>query len=97
MPELRSEARRARAAPSNPIIQPEGRIARSRRGANGNRGSAAEEEIKLLEEADRKMEDYESGGRSADKTPAAEEEGSTAPLPEKVLAFLCNRLKYLLI
>ncbi|KAF3788887.1 Casein kinase I [Nymphaea thermarum] len=36
----------------------------------------------LVEEA--KMEDYDSGGRSADKVPAAEDEGSTAPLPEKV-------------
>ncbi|CAN6441219.1 unnamed protein product [Victoria cruziana] len=36
----------------------------------------------LVEEA--KMEDYDSGGRSAEKVPAAEDEGSTAPLPEKV-------------
>ncbi|XP_059063074.1 casein kinase 1-like protein HD16 isoform X1 [Cryptomeria japonica] len=31
-----------------------------------------------------KMEDDESGGRSADKVAAGEDEGSTAPLPEKV-------------
>ena len=35
----------------------------------------------LREEA---MDEYDSGGRSADKAPGAEEEGSTAPLPEKV-------------
>ncbi|KAL6006098.1 Casein kinase 1-like protein hd16 [Asimina triloba] len=33
---------------------------------------------------EKKMEDYDSGAKSADKVPAAEDEGSTAPLPEKV-------------
>lgn len=62
--------------------------------------SVEAEEIKLLEErgnlfggetkgeeeeggGERRMEDYDSGARSADKPPAAEE-GSTAPLPDKV-------------
>lgn len=32
------------------------------------------------------MDEYDSGGRSADKAPGAEEEGSTTPpLPEKVV------------
>jgi hypothetical protein len=31
------------------------------------------------------MDEYDSGGRSADKAPGAEEEGSTTPLPEKVI------------
>lgn len=31
------------------------------------------------------MDDYDSGGRSADKAPGAEDEGSTAPIPEKVV------------
>ncbi|XP_058074199.1 casein kinase 1-like protein HD16 isoform X2 [Magnolia sinica] len=33
---------------------------------------------------EKKMEDFDSGARSAEKVPAAEDEGSTAPLPEKV-------------
>ncbi|XP_042498035.1 casein kinase 1-like protein HD16 isoform X2 [Macadamia integrifolia] len=36
------------------------------------------------EVGEKKMDDYDSGGRSADKAPGAEDEGSTAPLPEKV-------------
>ncbi|RWR73505.1 casein kinase 1-like protein HD16 isoform X1 [Cinnamomum micranthum f. kanehirae] len=40
----------------------------------------------LIGEEEKKMDDYDSGGgaKSPDKVPAAEEEGSTAPLPEKV-------------
>ncbi|RYQ85274.1 hypothetical protein Ahy_B10g104780 isoform C [Arachis hypogaea] len=38
--------------------------------------------IRVLREED--MDDYDSGGRSADKAPGAEEEGTTAPVPEKV-------------
>lgn len=34
------------------------------------------------------MDEYDSGGRSADKAPGAEEEGSTTPLPEKVIFIL---------
>lgn len=33
---------------------------------------------------ERRMDDFNSGARSADKLPGAEDEGSTAPLPEKV-------------
>ncbi|KAK9130979.1 hypothetical protein Sjap_011466 [Stephania japonica] len=33
---------------------------------------------------EKKMDDHGSAGRSADKAPAAEDEGSAAPLPEKV-------------
>ncbi|XP_043720209.1 casein kinase 1-like protein HD16 isoform X2 [Telopea speciosissima] len=40
---------------------------------------ASKEEV-----GEKKMEDYDSGARSADKAPGAEDEGSTAPLPEKV-------------
>ncbi|WOL14142.1 casein kinase 1-like protein HD16 [Canna indica] len=32
----------------------------------------------------KRMDEFESGGRSADKLPGAEDEGNTAPLPEKV-------------
>ncbi|KAK6912009.1 Protein kinase domain, partial [Dillenia turbinata] len=44
------------------------------------------EEIRVLEEVgEKKMDGYESGGgRSHDKANAGEDEGSTAPLPEKV-------------
>ncbi|OVA20234.1 Protein kinase domain [Macleaya cordata] len=51
-----------------------------------------EEEIRVLEGVgeeeeevgEKQMEDYDSAGRSGDKNPAAEDEGSTAPIPEKV-------------
>lgn len=33
---------------------------------------------------ERAMDEYDSGGRSGDKGQGAEDEGSTAPLPEKV-------------
>ena len=43
----------------------------------------------LREEVGEKaMDEYDSGGRSADKAPGAEDEGSTAPLPEKVITIL---------
>ncbi|KAJ0030545.1 hypothetical protein Pint_12865 [Pistacia integerrima] len=44
------------------------------------------EKVRVLVEevAEKKMDDYDSGGRSADKGAGAEDEGSTAPLPEKV-------------
>ncbi|KAF3446730.1 hypothetical protein FNV43_RR11910 [Rhamnella rubrinervis] len=44
------------------------------------------QELKLFREGvgERAMDEYDSGGRSADKGPGAEDEGSTAPLPEKV-------------
>ncbi|KAK2661285.1 hypothetical protein Ddye_007818 [Dipteronia dyeriana] len=45
-----------------------------------------EGEVGVLREevAEETMDDYDSGGRSGDKVPGAEDEGSTAPLPEKV-------------
>ncbi|KAK4854290.1 hypothetical protein QYF36_021696 [Acer negundo] len=45
-----------------------------------------EREVGVLREevAEETMDDYDSGGRSGDKGPGAEDEGSTAPLPEKV-------------
>ena len=45
-----------------------------------------EEETRVLrqEVEERAMDEYDSGGRSGDKGLAAEDEGSTAPIPEKV-------------
>lgn len=45
-----------------------------------------EEETRVLrqEVGERAMDEYDSGGRSGDKGLAAEDEGSTAPIPEKV-------------
>ncbi|KAJ8635631.1 hypothetical protein MRB53_009898 [Persea americana] len=40
------------------------------------------ERKELVEE--KKMEDQDSGGKSADKVAAREDEGSTTPIPEKV-------------
>ncbi|OMO86647.1 hypothetical protein COLO4_20992 [Corchorus olitorius] len=47
-------------------------------------------ELRVLREevAEKKMDEYDSGGRSGDKGPGAEDEGSTAPLPEKVFYLL---------
>jgi PHD/YefM family antitoxin component YafN of YafNO toxin-antitoxin module len=46
----------------------------------GARVLRGEEEV-----ADKKMDEHDSGGgRSAEKGPGADDEGSTAPLPEKV-------------
>ncbi|XVF35407.1 hypothetical protein REPUB_Repub18cG0142800 [Reevesia pubescens] len=52
-------------------------------------GKKKEEDIKEFrvfreEVAEKKMDEHDSGGRSGDKGPGAEDEGSTAPLPEKV-------------
>ncbi|XP_052886652.1 casein kinase 1-like protein HD16 isoform X1 [Gossypium arboreum] len=52
-------------------------------------GRKADEDIKKLrvlkeQVAEKKMNEYDSGGRSGDKGPGAEDDGNTAPLPEKV-------------
>lgn len=73
------------------------------RNCGPTRSLEAKEEAKILEggadfggaligEEQKKMDDYDSGGgaKSADKIPAAEEEGSTAPLPEKVWVFVIS-------
>lgn len=75
-----------------------------------NTSSEPREEIRILEGGDevgglvgqeikegvgeRKMDDYDSGAKSADKLPGGEDEGSTAPLPEKVdpFPFSCGYL-----
>lgn len=55
------------------------------------KGAVRGTEPELREEvADRKMDEYESGGKSVDKVAVAEDEGSTAPLPEKVILFFEN-------
>lgn len=47
-------------------------------------------EVRNLREGvgEKAMDEYDSGGRSADKGPAPEDEGGTAPLPEKVDSIL---------
>lgn len=45
-------------------------------------GGAEKEEV-----GEKQMDDHDSGGRSNDKVHAGEDEGSTAPLPEKVWTF----------
>lgn len=50
---------------------------------NHNRLLEGKEEV-----AEKPMDEFDSGGRSADKAPAGEEEGSTAPLPERVCPLL---------
>lgn len=117
MPELRSGARRGRAAPANQRVQAEGpaaggtarrgTVARNRRGANENKATGtaeAKEEIKFIAErgeflggegkgerehkegvGERRMDDYDSGAKSAEKPPGAEDEGGTTPIPDKVI------------
>lgn len=41
----------------------------------------------LLQVGVRAMDEFDSGGRNGDKGPAAEDEGTTTPLPEKVRLF----------
>ncbi|XP_057434803.1 casein kinase 1-like protein HD16 isoform X1 [Lotus japonicus] len=82
----------------NPITHPVAAVVKNRRQkkvcaagdivnndeAGAVREGRAEEEVgeKVLGEG--AMDDNDSGGFSADKAPGAEDEGSTAPLPEKV-------------
>lgn len=60
--------------------------------ASGEREGAEEKRelvnLNLQEEVGEKeiMDEYDSGGRSGDKGLRAEDEGSTAPLPEKVIS-----------
>ncbi|PON47425.1 Serine/threonine protein kinase [Trema orientale] len=100
MPELRARARRNRASVNNraepdPITTHQNRTVRHRRGRRpvlnrGNRKAIGLEtrSFKGEEEegvgGERGMDEYDSGGRSGEKGAAAEDEGSTAPLPEKV-------------
>lgn len=69
--------------------------------AEGTTPLNEKEEGGLLKEevAEKKMDEYDSGGRSGDKGPGAEDEGSTAPLPEKVNFFygFCSLLVEMLI
>lgn len=50
-------------------------------------GEERGEEVRVLskEVAKKTMDEYDSGRGSGDKGPGAEDEGSTAPLPEKVI------------
>ncbi|XP_010267169.1 PREDICTED: casein kinase 1-like protein HD16 isoform X2 [Nelumbo nucifera] len=57
----------------------EGGVARGLAGDLGGLVGAKEEEV-----GEKQMDDFDSGARSADKAPGAEDEASTAPLPEKV-------------
>lgn len=60
------------------------------RTAGGGGGGGGEEKEEVGEKP---MDEFNSRGRSAGKAHAAEEEGSTAPLPEKVylrISFLCE-------
>ncbi|XP_073007038.1 casein kinase 1-like protein HD16 isoform X1 [Typha latifolia] len=99
MPELRSGVRRGRAQ-ANPVVQAEGPTTRRRRAARNKKTIVDEEpvirEIDVREDeglvreenregvGERKMDDYGSGAKSGDKVLGGEDEGSTAPIPEKV-------------
>ncbi|XP_052181686.1 casein kinase 1-like protein HD16 [Diospyros lotus] len=69
----------AAAEAENKVPEQPLRVGAAGGGAGGIGRGAGREEI-----ADKPMDDYHSGGRSADKAQVGEDEGSTAPLPEKV-------------
>uniref|UniRef100_A0A5B6ZZ22 non-specific serine/threonine protein kinase n=1 Tax=Davidia involucrata TaxID=16924 RepID=A0A5B6ZZ22_DAVIN len=85
----RTRRRRAAAAPKNdqpidenivPAAAPaEDRVLEEPLRVGGGGGGAEREEV-----GEKPMDDNDSGGRSAEKVHAGEDEGSTAPLPEKV-------------
>lgn len=97
MPQLRSTQRRNRTTLRNPIPTVTTRQRRRRRTdarQNNTIGvdaipetTALDGEVRVSKD-DKAMDDYDSGGLSPDKPPVAEDEGSTAPLPEKVSSFL---------
>ncbi|MFQ6650924.1 hypothetical protein Gotur_022609 [Gossypium turneri] len=99
MPELHSQARRNRASinanPTGRLPRPDSnkctvrtrpwRTAQNRKpkdaflaAVDGNKFNDKDNEHNNI------MDEFDSGGRSGDKGPGAEDEGSTAPLPEKV-------------
>ncbi|XP_038986299.1 casein kinase 1-like protein HD16 [Phoenix dactylifera] len=100
MPELRSGVRRGRAQPNpivraeKPVAGRRRRAVRNRQQAVGGdenvvtRSAERKEEIRFLEGGgeigERRMDEFDCGARSADKLPGGEDEGSTAPIPEKV-------------
>lgn len=48
-------------------------------------------------EAAKEMDDNDSGARSGDRAHGGEDEGTTAPIPEKVLIFMLNVIIILLL
>lgn len=60
------------------------------------------EEENQEEVGERRMDEFDSGGKSADKLAGGEDEGSTAPLPEKVssfaslISFICRHIYFLI-
>ena len=94
MPELRSRPRPPDFNP-NPITQPRplntSKNHRTKKKEEAEGGPVLEtRSFELKEEAagERAMDEYDSGGRSGDKGPAAEEE-ILAPIPDKVRS-LCH-------
>ncbi|XP_059457850.1 casein kinase 1-like protein HD16 [Corylus avellana] len=94
----RTRRRRAAAAAANNNNNNDNINNKGQRGVNENVVVAAaakeeEEEVRGLEGGggaekegvgEKQMDDFESGGKSNDKAPVGEDEGSTAPLPEMV-------------
>lgn len=98
MPQLRSTQRRNRTTLRNPFPTVTTRQRRRRRRTDARQNNtigvdaipettALDGEVRVSKD-DKAMDDYDSGGLSPDKPPVAEDEGSTAPLPEKVSLFL---------
>uniref|UniRef100_A0A0R0K5Y3 non-specific serine/threonine protein kinase n=1 Tax=Glycine max TaxID=3847 RepID=A0A0R0K5Y3_SOYBN len=87
MPELRSRPRRNRLvdnANADEIVSVRGTRARKLKDDQGVKENINKKKVsgRVLEVEG--MNEYDSGGRSADKAPEAEDEGTTPPIPEKV-------------
>lgn len=87
MPELRSRPRRNRLvdnANADEIVNVRGTRARKLKDDQGVKENINKKKVsgRVLEVEG--MNEYDSGGRSADKAPEAEDEGTTPPIPEKV-------------
>lgn len=82
----------AAAAETNDIVNndvgafPEARRTSKDKEEEKEEGQTPDAPLRVLREevGEKAMDEYDSGGRSADKGAGAEDEGSTAPLPEKV-------------
>lgn len=61
-------------------------------GDNNNRAEEVKEEV-----AEKKMDECDSGGHGSDKGLGAEDEGSTAPIPERVRKINCLRVFFYIL
>lgn len=96
----RRRAAAAAAAATLPVDENVGRIPPAAAAAAAAEGRAVEKEVKeeairakrREEVGDKPMDDYDSGAKSPERGHAADDDGSAAPLPEKVSLFTFFRV-----